>query len=138
MGDSIEDYKFMCFNGKTYYCWVDFDRFSNHKRNIYDMNWNLQKFNQYNYGNYEKDFSCPEKFNEMKEIVKKLCSEFDQVRVDLYLINGNIYFGEMTFTNGNGFEKITPDVWNEKLGDLWELDLSNRKKLLLEKINWMF
>ena len=32
----------------------------------------------------------------------------------------------MTFTNGNGFEEITPDEWDYKLGELWNLK-SNRK-----------
>ena len=41
MGKAICDYKFLCFNGKPEFCWIDIDRFGNHKRNIYDMNWNL-------------------------------------------------------------------------------------------------
>ena len=51
LGDNINDYKFLCFNGKVYYCWIDFDRFSDHKRNMYDIKWNLQPFNQCNYAN---------------------------------------------------------------------------------------
>lgn len=121
MGDKIRDYKFLCFDGKPYYCWVDFDRFGNHKRNFYDMDWKLQPFNQYSYGNFDKDVKKPKKFEEMKKIAEKLSSGFDHVRVDLYLIEDKIYFGEMTFTNGNGFEKITPDDWDYKLGKLWNL-----------------
>ena len=44
MGSSINDYKFLCFNGKPYFVWVDVDRFDNHKRNVYDLDWNLQPF----------------------------------------------------------------------------------------------
>lgn len=44
-----------------------------------------------------------------------------QVRVDLYNVDGKIYFGEMTFTNGNGFDKIVPDEYDEILGSLWKL-----------------
>lgn len=127
MGDKIRDYKFLCFDGKPYYCWVDFDRFGNHKRNFYDMNWKLQPFNQYSYGNFDKDVKKPKQFEEMKKIAEKLSSGFDHVRVDLYLIEDKIYFGEMTFTNGNGFEKITPDDWDYKLGKLWNLK-DNRSK----------
>ncbi|MBQ6282490.1 MAG: glycosyltransferase [Bacilli bacterium] len=126
MGDKISDYKFLCFDGEPYYCWVDVDRFGNHKRNFYNMNWELQPFNQYSYGNYDKEIPKPKKFDEMKKIVQKLSKGFDHVRVDLYVINNEIYFGEMTFTNGNGFEEITPDEWDYKLGELWNLK-SNRK-----------
>ena len=87
MGDCLNDYKFMCFNGKPYYCWVDSERFTNHKRNFYDMNWNLQELNQKDYGNTNKPVKCPEKFNQMVELVTKLCDGFDQVRVDLSSID---------------------------------------------------
>lgn len=125
MGNDIKDYKFLCFNGKPYYCWVDFNRYTNHKRNIYDLNWNLQPFNQYNYGNYfnsdGSNIEKPEKFDEMIHIVEILCRDFDHVRVDLYLIENQIYFGEMTFTNGSGLEPIVPEEWDYKLGKLWKI-----------------
>lgn len=132
MGDAINDYKFMCFDGKIYYCWVDFDRYTNHKRNFYNLDWELQPFNQYDYGNYTGEVSRPENFDEMKKIAAELCKGFEHVRVDLYLVDKKIYLGEMTFTNGNGFEKITPYEWDLKLGELWPFDNSVRKKNLSE------
>lgn len=126
MGSAINDYKFLCFNGKPYYCWVDVDRFGKHKRNVYDMDWNLQPFEQMNYGNYENELKCPKQFEKMKEIVLKLCQGFDHVRVDLYIVNDKIYFGEMTFTNGSGFEKITPEKYDYELGKLWKFNVDKR------------
>lgn len=117
----IEDYKFLCFNGEIYYIWIDTDRFSNHKRNIYDLDWNIQPWNQKDYGNIEFDVPKPKNFDKMIEIVQTLCSGFSHVRVDLYNIDGRIYFGEMTFTNGSGFEKIIPDQYDIELGQLWNL-----------------
>ena len=132
LGDAINDYKFLCFNSKPYYCWVDFDRFTNHKRNMYNLDWELQPFNQRDYGNYDKPVSPPECFDEMKAIVEKLCEGFDHVRADLYVINERIYFGEMTFANGNGFEEIIPEEWAYNLGELWPFDTSVRRKILAE------
>lgn len=129
LGENISDYKFLCFGGVARYCWVDFDRFTNHKRNIYDMNWNLQVFNQWKYGNYNKPVDPPMEFEEMKNIVFELCKGFPHVRVDLYDINGKVYFGEMTFTNGNGAEMISPPEWDRKLGDMWPFDYSAREKV---------
>ena len=121
MGKSINDYKFLCFSGKPYYVWVDFDRFSNHKRNVYDMNWKLQKWNQMNYGNYSNEVQPPSNFDEMKKLVKILSQDFDHVRVDLYDIGDRVYFGEMTFTNGSGLEVIEPSEYDLELGRLWNL-----------------
>jgi len=127
MGNALRDYKFLCFGGKPYFVWVDFDRFDNHKRNVYDMNWNLQRWNQRDYGNYEKEVLPPTCFEEMKRIVDVLAKDFDHVRVDLYDIDGKVYFGEMTFTNGSGLEPITPSEYDLKLGELWNLDINNKE-----------
>ena len=130
MGSNINDYKFLCFDGEPYYCWVDVDRFQGHKRNIYDMNWNLQPFNQATYGNSTKTIKQPQKFDEMINICKILSKGFDHVRVDLYDINGYIFFGEMTFTNGNGMEAIMPIEYDYKLGELWKNFKSNRNQCI--------
>lgn len=117
----LVDYKFLCFDGVPYYCWVDMDRFTNHTRNVYDLEWNLQTWNQRSYGNYKGVINKPKNFNMMIEIVKELSQGFSHVRVDLYNVDGKIYFGEMTFTNGSGFEEITPLSADLMLGNLWKL-----------------
>lgn len=121
----VPDYKFLCFEGKPYYCWVDIGRYHNHKRNIYDLDWKLQDWNQKNYGNSDAPIDRPVNFDKMIEIAKKLSQGFTQIRIDLYNIDGKIYFGEMTFTNGSGFEKISPKEANLMLGNLWKIDVSN-------------
>ena len=118
----LQDYKFLCFNGKPYYCWVDLGRFGKHTRNVYDLNWELQPWNQYTYKNAINPIPKPKNFDKMIEIVNNLCQDFSHVRVDLYNVDGNIYFGEMTFTNGCGFDKIVPDEYDYKLGDLWDIN----------------
>ena len=96
---------------------VDFDRYKNHKRNLYDVNWNLLNL-RISFPNYtEKKIPKPEKLNEMIEIAKKLSDGFPQVRVDLFLINNKIYFGEMTFTSGAGFSRYFPRKQDFVLGD---------------------
>lgn len=125
--DEILDYKFLCFHGKPYYFWTDFDRFGNHTRNMYNLDWELQPFNQWTYKNYKGNIEKPKNFNLMLELVKQLCIGFDHVRVDMYSINDKIYFGEMTFSNGCGFERIIPDKYDYILGELWNINTDNRK-----------
>ena len=121
----LNDYKFLCFNGVPYYVWVDEGRLKDHRRNVYDMEWRLQEWRQYTYKNTDQPIPKPEHFNEMVELVKVLCEGFDHVRVDLYYVDGRIYFGEMTFTNGKGYELIIPPESNDMLGKLWTQNIKS-------------
>ena len=58
--------------------------------------------------------------------LKVLAEGFAHVRVDLYNVDGKIYFGEMTFTNGGGFDRILPMEYDKMLGDLWNLPRLNK------------
>ncbi len=116
----LNDYKFLCFNGEPHFVWVDVGRYSKHCRNVYDLEWNLQPWKQFTYDNSEKPIPKPENLQTMIELARKLSKGFGHVRVDLYNIDGNIYFGEMTFTNGKGFEMIYPEEANIMLGSLWK------------------
>lgn len=116
----LNDYKFLCFDGKPYYCWVDTGRFKHHRRTVYDLNWVRQPWSQV-YNPSEVKIDKPQNFDQMVQIATELCQGFHHVRVDLYNVDGKIYFGEMTFTNSNGFAKIVPDEYDEILGSLWKL-----------------
>lgn len=59
----------------------------------------------------------------MIEVAGKLSEGFPHVRVDLYDVDGKIYFGEITFTSGNGLEPNVPDSADKMLGDLWDLEM---------------
>ena len=63
----------------------------------------------------------PQNLEKMNEIAEKLAKDFNMVRVDLYNINGKIYFGELTFTPFGGYFKFTPPEWNLKLGKMLKL-----------------
>ena len=125
--NELNDYKFLCFDGKVEFFWIDFDRNSNHKRNVYDLNWNLQPWTQRNYGNYTGNIIKPKNFDKMVKIASKLCQGFRHVRVDLYNVDGKIYFGEMTFTNGSGYEGIYPTEYEYFLGNYIKLPIDEKK-----------
>ena len=129
MGDNINDYKFLCFDGKPYYCWIDIDRFRDHKKNVYDLDWNIQPF-EMSYKRCNEQIEKPSNLDLMKNIAERLCKGFDHVRVDLYEVDGKTYFGEMTFTNGNGMSVFKPDEWDYKIGELWNLDMSARETII--------
>ncbi len=62
----------------------------------------------------------------MKSLAEQLAAGTDFLRVDFYEINGKIYFGELTFYPGCGFEEFTPDEWDRKIGDLIHLSGTNK------------
>lgn len=68
---------------------------------------------------YDYNIIKPKNFDRMIEIVKKLSEDFDYVRVDLYNIDGEIYFGELTFCPDGGFGKFTDINWDYKFGSYW-------------------
>ena len=107
------DYKFFCFDGKPLFVKVDFDRFTEHKVNFYDMNWKLLELGERGLKKYNKKISKPNNFEQMVKIAQKLSEDFQFVRVDLYNVDGKIYFGELTFTPASGrhpFEPLNKDL----------------------------
>lgn len=115
--DGLLDYKFMCFNGEVKYIWVDTGRYTNHCRDLFDTNWNHIDI-RIAKPNAEFTPKAPENLNKMLELASKLCQGFPHVRVDLYSVFGKIYFGEMTFTSGNGGDSYSDKEFAKHLGSL--------------------
>lgn len=117
---NITDYKFFCFNGVPEYVELYMDRFGDHKKLFYDMDWNKMPFTTA--GDVcNEEVECPDLFSAMKEIATKLSAGMSFVRVDLYIHDNKIYFGEMTFHPAGGYTPITPREWEYKLGGKIEL-----------------
>ncbi len=123
------DYKFFCFNGEPKIVEVDFERFENHKMNFYDMNWNLLDLKKGKHDNYRGNVDKPENFEKMVEYAKKLSKDFDFVRVDLYNVDGTIYFGELTFTPAGGLTKFNPISEDIKYASM--IKTCEKRKVLL-------
>ncbi|KDR94658.1 TupA-like ATPgrasp [Peptoclostridium litorale DSM 5388] len=119
----LKDYKIFCFNGEPKAIQVDYDRFTNHKRNIYDIDWNYIPMTLHYPTDPTVHIKRPSKLGEMLDIAKKLSSGFPHVRVDLYSIADKIYFGELTFIHGSGFEKFDPAEFDERFGKWMSLPL---------------
>ncbi len=79
------------------------DREKGHPNFIFfDMNWKRLRYQKVE-PILEHEIACPPNFDKMIAIVEKLCKEFKAVRVDLYNVDGQIYFGELTYFNQSGF-----------------------------------
>ena len=98
---------------------MDIDRHVNHTRNFYDRNWSKipVKFFYDNGPEIEK----PNHFQKLLSMAEKLASEFDFVRVDFYILKGQIFFGEMTFHPESGLKLFTPYHYEQLFGSYLNL-----------------
>lgn len=119
----LKDYKFMCFNGKVKCSFVCSNRYNDEgmKIDFYDLDWNKMSF-QRHYPNSEEQITKPKNYELMIKLAEKLSNNIPFVRVDFYEINGKIYFGELTFFPGSGFEEFTPEKYDEILGQWINLE----------------
>lgn len=119
----LKDFKFFCFNGKVEFCQVISDRYENETMNFYDKNWKKLdikrvKLDGSTYDCFVKEIKKPKKYDEMLDFAKNISSDFKFSRIDLYSINDDVYFGEITFFPANGYCDFTDKKYNEYLGSL--------------------
>lgn len=115
-----EDFKFFCFHGRTELIQIDFDRFGDHSRNIYSRDFKLLPVKII----YDQNSQPVKKHPLMDEAVHladTLSTDFNFVRVDLFLLDEKIYFGELTNYPGNGFVPFQPDAFDLEIGDRLKL-----------------
>ena len=122
--DVLTDYKFFCFNGVPKMMYISKDVSTNPHTDFFDMDWNHLPFRLKD-PNADIVPAKPSHFEEMKEIACKLSRGIPHVRVDLYVINEQIYFGEMTFFHNSGIFDVIPDEWDFIIGEWLELPQIN-------------
>lgn len=106
----LKDYKFYCFNGKPVYYSIFTGRFSSKTVDTYSIDGTfIPDFK--NGSSKTKTSAHPEKIRNLEkfiELSQKLSKPFTFVRIDYYMVNNKIYFGELTFTDGAGCEPLFP------------------------------
>jgi hypothetical protein len=121
------DYKFHVFHGICKRIAVCSGRLEGGRKvTSFDERWNHS-----NAGTSDPEgpsVSKPEHFNKMLDIAQKLGEDFDYIRVDLYNIDGSIYFGELTSYPLSGDNKYTPIEFDFELGSYWKLNRDYWKK----------
>lgn len=117
------EYKIHVFNGVAKNLYVVTSRGVDIRYNNYYIDWTPFDGSQFN-GWKKTDYPLkkPSNFDEMVVIAERLASKFPFVRVDLYNINGKIYFSEMTFTPAKGTLILDDDKCDFEMGK-W-LDIS--------------
>ena len=136
------DYKFLCFDGDPRLLLVsenvctktgEHNNSDDRYTNVYDMNYKLLPITIKFRNDKKTKVKKPNNFKKMIDCAKILSSPFPHCRIDLYNIDGKIYFGEITFYHGGACHNIEPLTWDKKMGD-W-IDLNSDKIILKSKQN---
>lgn len=114
--NDLPDYKFFCFNGEVKALFIGTERETgNVKFDFFDADFNHLDLVQ-THPMSGKQIQKPECFNEMKEVANILSKDIPHVRIDLYEVNGQIYFGEYTFYHHGGCVPFHPQKWDDVFG----------------------
>ncbi len=126
----LRDYKFLCFDGIPKVMYIATERMNPDKPtafDFFDMEFNHLPVQQA-HPNAERIPSKPINYNKMIEFAKILAKGFPHVRIDFYEINGEVYFGEMTFYHMGGISPFIPETWDYTFGSWLNLpDIENKQ-----------
>ena len=126
----LRDYKFFCFNGVARALFVATERQKageEVKFDFFDMAFQHLDLRQ----GHPNAATCPDRpdtFDEMKRLAEKLSQNIPQVRVDFYEVNGQVYFGELTFAHFAGMVPFKPEKWDYTFGSWIELPERKSKR----------
>lgn len=116
----LTDYKLQCFNGKFDSVFLCEGRFSSRgvRYHYFDRHWNYLPYCPYpDLDVSELKKLRPQNYDEMISIAEKLAEGIPEVRIDLYEINGQVYFGEMTFFSQSGWDTDITYEADKEMGE---------------------
>ena len=123
----LSDYKFFCFDGEVKAMFIATERSSGDvKFDYFDSDFNHLDLRQI-HPMSRNSIPRPQGFDEMKQVAAKLSKGLSEVRVDLYDVDGKIYFGELTFFHHGGIVPFHPESWDYTFGS-WIILPERRSK----------
>ena len=106
---------------------VDYNRSTHHQRNLYTPKWERIHATLGYSSDNDREIDKPIVLDEMLKCAMTLAQGIPHVRVDFYVIHETLFFGELTFYHGRGYEVTHPKEFGKQMGD-W-LVLPNKEKL---------
>lgn len=128
-GGDLKDYKVMCFNGEAKIIEVHENRFVEgkvHTQTFYDREWNIVPLTQVETVTVDRPSERPRQLEEILRLSELIAKNMYHARIDWYIEGDKIYFGEITFFDGSGFESFSTPEMERMLGDMINLP-ENRK-----------
>ena len=123
-GGDLKDYKVMCFNGEAKIIEVHENRFVEgkvHTQTFYDREWNIVPLTQIETVTVDRPGEQPRQLDEILRLSELIAKNMYHARIDWYIEGDKIYFGEITFFDGSGFESFSTPEMERMLGDMINL-----------------
>ena len=118
--EDLMDYKWFCFDGVPRIMYMSRDHAEHATTDFFDMDYQHLPIRMQ--APPSKILPTkPKEFENMKQLAAMLSAGIPQVRVDFYVINKRIYFGEMTFYHCGGMVDVQPYEWTVRMGDMIQL-----------------
>lgn len=125
--ETFIDFNFFCFNGEPELVMYNLDLCAENgdhadgRRAVFNKNFEpIEMTTSVEVLPYES-IKKPYNYQEMLEYARILSKPFPHVRVDFFLVDGIIHFGELTFYSGSGYGKFYPEYWQDIVGDWFKL-----------------
>lgn len=119
------DWKFFCANGKVFLVVLNTDRNETIEYDTFYLpDFTRRRDLSFDYPSPGRVVDEPVCFKDAIYIAEQLSARFDFIRVDLYLIGHDVYFGEMTCFPAAGLDAIKPKNADFEFGSKIHLDKS--------------
>lgn len=121
--NGLTDYKVHCFNGEPKLILVCKDRFAptGLTEDFYTPQWEHLDLRRPTHPNALEPMAKPDELDQLLELSRLLSRDIPFLRVDFYIVEGHVYFSELTFFPASGFEKFEPEDWDRILGEWLKL-----------------
>ena len=115
-GEELKDYKIFNFHGKPKVIQVDYNRFTDHKRNLYTTEWKFIDLSIKYPNDKDHHIKKPVCLEKMLELASELSRGYPHIRTDFYCIGEKVLFGELTLYHGSGYELFSSSKWENMFG----------------------
>ena len=124
-GKTPDDLKFHCFrsaDGRSQLILqLDSNRFGNHRQSFFDEAFQPLDLGFSDMQRHEIPPQLPKHFENLVRIVRAISDGFDYIRVDLFNVDDQIFFGELTPFHRGGMAKVVTEEWDRRLGEMWDM-----------------
>lgn len=117
--DLLEDYKFYVFHGKVELIQIIIGRDDQPCYAHFDRSLNRLELSRFNKKEIDDSYQLSSIVSTMILAAEKIGQYFDFARIDLYELDGDVYFGEITQSPNNGFARFEPNEFDIRLGGKW-------------------
>lgn len=122
-GAELADYKVHCFNGEPRLILVCKDRHADSglTEDFFTSEWRHLGVRRPEHPNAKQPIEKPEELDRLLELSRELANGIPFVRVDFYISQHKIYFGELTFFPASGMTPFVPESFDRLFGSWLQL-----------------